>query len=209
VGDVVLILKRYVKKGHVKKLTHLWRGPYIVTNKFPNQINYEVKLLKNGKGEHVVHASNMKRFTQPHTTHLSQQLRSLQSTDEKVQEEQQVEESLIEVVDMPAEKSQVKEEDIEEVLDVRYVHRKGKHSWDYLVKLKNQTDPKAVWLQRELLNCSEKIHKFEQKKQQEEQQKEPAWIRRQKKLLEEYNRRATQQLAGTRASQRIREKSRT
>jgi hypothetical protein len=78
-----------------------------------------------------------------------------------------------------------------------------------LVKLKNQADPKAVWIQRELLNCSEKIHKFEQKKQQEEQQKEPTWIRRQKNLLEEYNRRVTQQQAGTRASQRIREKNHT
>ena len=207
VGDVVLILKRYVKKGQVRKLTHLWRGPYIVTKGFPNMINYEVKLLKNGKNQHVAHASNMKRFTEPHTTYVSHHLKLLQSIDEKVAEKQQVEESLIEVVDKSDEESQVKEEDVEAVLDVRYVQRKGKHSWDYLVTLKNQTAPKAVWMQRELLNCPQKIQNFERKKQQEEQQKVPAWIRRQKNLLEEYNRRVTQQQSGTRKSQRIREKN--
>ena len=44
IGDValVLVLKRYVKKGQVRKLTHLWKGPYVVVNAFPNTINYEV-----------------------------------------------------------------------------------------------------------------------------------------------------------------------
>jgi hypothetical protein len=138
-------------------------------------------------------------------THLPQQLRSLQNT-ENVEEEDQVDDTLIEVVDKSVEEKQVMEEDIEEVLGVRYVYRKGKHSWDYLVKLKSQEDEKAVWLQKELLNCPEKIQKFERKKQQEEQKKVPSWIRRQKSLLEEYSRR-TQKHSGTRASQRIRQKN--
>ena len=59
---MVLVLKRYVKKGQVRKLTHLWKGPYVVVNAFPNSINYEVQLLESGKDESVVNASNMKLY---------------------------------------------------------------------------------------------------------------------------------------------------
>ena len=45
IGDVVLVLKRYVKKGQARKLTHLWKGPYVVVNAFPNSINYEVNFF--------------------------------------------------------------------------------------------------------------------------------------------------------------------
>ena len=49
IGEVVLVLKRYVKKGQIKKLTHLWKGPYVIIQKFPGGINYEVQLLMNQK----------------------------------------------------------------------------------------------------------------------------------------------------------------
>ena len=75
VCDVVLILKRAVKKGHVKKLSHLWRGPYIITDKLPNNINYEVELLSNGNDKRIVHASNIKLYNEPHNAHLSKHLR--------------------------------------------------------------------------------------------------------------------------------------
>jgi len=125
VCDIVLILKRVVKKGHVKKLTHLWRGPYIITNKLPNNINYEVELLcngkdkhivhaSNGKDKHIVHASNIKLYNEPHNTHLSKTLERM--TDK-------------ERVDTHKEK----EYEVESILDKQREHDR----WWYLVKWKD------------------------------------------------------------------------
>ena len=137
VGEVVLVLKRHVKKGHVKKLTHLWRGPYVVINKFDNQINYEVQQLKSGKDKHVVHASNMKRYIEPHKTGLSKQLMSLVEEEDDVEEEFEVEQ----IVDRKYEAEQLL----------------------YLVQWKGYDSSFNTWEpMKNLLHCREKINEFEE-----------------------------------------------
>ena len=137
IGEVVLVLKRYVKRGHVKKLTHLWKGPYVVIQKFPSGINFEVQLLVNGKDRHVVHASNMKVYSEPHKTHLSKQLQPLED-----EEEQQ-------------------EFEVEEVLD----KRQEKGELYYLVRWKNFDSSANSWEPiNNLIHCREMIKEFEQKK---------------------------------------------
>jgi len=136
IGEVMLILKRYVKKGHVKKLTHLWRGPYVVVNKFPNRINYEVQLLKSGKDKHIVHASNMKRFHEPHLTHLSKKLKTLEEYDEKHSVEYEV----------------------ERILDRKY--EDGENY--YLVKWKGYDSSESTWEPiKNLIHSREIIKQFE------------------------------------------------
>ena len=147
IGEVVLVLKRHVKKGLVRKLTHMWKGPYVVINKFPNQINYEVQLLMNGKDRHVVHASNMKVYTEPHTTHLSKQLSSL-NEDEKLND-----------------KDDEDEFEVEEILDRRF----ERGELFYLVKWKNYESSANSWEPiRNLIHCRELIKEFEFKKKQEQ-----------------------------------------
>ena len=137
VGEVVLVLKGHVKKGHVKKLTHLWRGPYVVINKFDNQINYEVQQLKSGKDKHVVHASNMKRYTEPHKTGLSKQLMSLMEEEDDVEEEFEVEQ----IVDRKYEAEQLL----------------------YLVQWKGCDSSFNTWEpMKNLLHCRVKINEFEE-----------------------------------------------
>ena len=132
IGEVVLILKRYVKKGQVKKLTHLWKGPYVVVNKFNNQINYEVQLLKSGKDMHVIHASNMKRFHEPHLTHPSKKLKAF-------------------------EKSSI-EYEVENILDRK--HENGEKF--YLVKWKGFDSSENSWEPiRNLIHSKELIKEFE------------------------------------------------
>jgi hypothetical protein len=140
VGEVVLVLKRHVKKGHVKKLTHLWRGPYVVINKFNNQINYEVQLLKSRKDKHVVHASNMKRYTEPHKTGLSKQLMSLMEAED------------LEVVEEV-------EFEVEKILDRKY----ESEELFYLVQWKDYDSSFNTWEpMKNLLHCNEKINEFEE-----------------------------------------------
>jgi transposase InsO family protein len=142
VGEVVLVLKRHVKKGHVKKLTHLWRGPYVVINKFNNQINYEVQLLKSRKDKHVVHASNMKRYTEPHKTGLSKQLMSLMEAED------------LEVVEEV-------EFEVEKILDRKY----ESEELFYLVQWKGYDPSFNTWEpMKNLLHCNEKINEFEESK---------------------------------------------
>jgi transposase InsO family protein len=137
IGEVVLVLKRHVKKRHVKKLTHLWRGPYVVINRFDNQINYEVQQLKSGKDKHVVHVSNMKRYTEPHKTGLSKQLMSLMEEEDDVEEEFEVEQ----IVDRKFEAEQLL----------------------YLVQWKGCDSSFNTWEpMKNLLHCREKINEFEQ-----------------------------------------------
>src|SRR3954447_12218504 len=137
IGQVVLVLKRHVKIGHVKKLTHLWRGPYVVINKFDNQINYEIQLMKSGKDKHVAHASNMKRYTEPHKTGLSKQLMSLMEEEDDVEEEFEVEQ----IVDRKYEDEQLL----------------------YLVQWKGCGSSFNTWEpMKNLLHCREKINEFEQ-----------------------------------------------
>jgi transposase InsO family protein len=136
IGEVVLILKRYIKKGHVKKLTHLWRGPYVVVNKYPNQINYEVQLLKRGKDKHVVHASNMKRFHEPHLTHLSKKLKTLEEYDDEHSVEYEV----------------------ERILGRKYEN--GEHY--YLVKWKGYDSSESTWEPiKNMIHSREIIKEFE------------------------------------------------
>jgi len=138
IGEVVLILKRYVKKGQVKKLTHLWKGPYVVVNKFGNRINYEVQLLKSGKDKHVVHASNMKRFHEPHLTHLSKKLKPLEEEEED-------------------EKHSV-EYEVESILDRKYENGENY----YLVRWKDYDSSANTWEPiKNLIHSREIIKKFE------------------------------------------------
>ena len=124
----------------MKKLTHLWKGPYVVINKFPNQINYEVQLLIGGKDRHVVHASNMKVYTEPHATHLSKQLRALESEESEDNEEFEV----------------------EQILDKRY--EKGSGELWYLVKWKGHDSSANTWEPiKNLIHCRESIKEFERK----------------------------------------------
>lgn len=145
IGEVVLILKRYVKRGQVKKLTHMWKGPYVVIQKFPSGINYEVQLLMNGKDRHVVHASNMKVYTEPHRTHLSKQLQS--SEDEEEQQEFEV----------------------EAILD----KRQENGQLYYLVKWKNFDSSANSWEPiNNLIHCRDIIKEFEQRKKKSEEKAE-------------------------------------
>jgi transposase InsO family protein len=147
IGEVVLVLKRHVKKGLVKKLTHLWKGPYVVINKFPNQINYEVQLLIGGKDRHVVHASNMKVYTEPHTTHLSKQMKSLENGEDEDSEEFEM----------------------EQILDKRY--EKGSGELWYLVKWKGYDSNANTWEPvKNLIHCRESIKEFERKRTADQQQ---------------------------------------
>ena len=142
VGEVVLILKRHVKKGHVKKLTHLWRGPYVVIYKSDNQINYEIQLLKSGKDKHVAHASNMKRYTEPHKTGLSKQLMSLMEAEDL--------EVVVEV-----------EFEVEQILGRKY----EAGELFYLVQWKCYDSSINTWeLMKNLLHCREKLNHFEESK---------------------------------------------
>jgi Chromo (CHRromatin Organisation MOdifier) domain len=146
IGEVVLILKRYVKRGQVKKLTHLWKGPYIVVQKFPSGINYEVQLLVNAKDRHVVHASNMKVYTEPHTTHLSKQLQSSEDEEEH------------------------QEFEVEAVLDK---HQEEGHLY-YLVKWKNFDSSANSWEPiNNLIHCREMIKQFERQKKESEEKVGP------------------------------------
>jgi transposase InsO family protein len=139
IGGVVLILKRYVKKNHVRKLTHLWKGPYIVVNKFPNHINYEVQLLNGGGDRHVVHASNIKRYNEPHKTHLSKKLSLEEKEKEKNSEEYEVEK----VIDKKDEEGE------------KY----------YLVKWKGYDSSANTWEPlKNLIHCRERIKEFESKR---------------------------------------------
>ena len=136
IGEVVLVLKRYVKRGQVKKLTHLWKGPYVVIQKFLSGINYEVQLLMNSKDRHVVHASNMKVYTEPHKTHLSKQLQS------------------------PEDEEEQQEFEVEEVHD----KRQEKGQLYYLVKWKNFDSSANSWEPiNNLIHCREMIKEFEDK----------------------------------------------
>jgi hypothetical protein len=140
IGEVVLILKRYVKKGQVKKLTHLWKGPYVVVSKFDNRINYEVQLLKSGKDKHVVHASNMKRFHEPHLTHLSKKLKASEEGDEKNLEEYEV----------------------EKLLDIKYENGEKY----YLVKWKGFGPSENTWEPiKNLIHSRDMIKEFEKENQ--------------------------------------------
>jgi hypothetical protein len=140
IGEVVLVLKRHVKKGLVKKLTHLWRGPYVVINRFNNLINYEVQLLKSGKDKHVVHASNMKRYTEPHKTGLSKQLMSLMEAED------------LEVVEEV-------EFEVEQILGRKY----EAGELFYLVQWKGYDSSFNTWEpMKNLLHCREKLNQFEE-----------------------------------------------
>ncbi len=143
VCDVVLILKRYVPKRHVKKLSHLWRGPYIVTQKINNGINYQVELLKDGKDSHVVHGSNMKIYSEPHTTHLDKTLKRLKDR-ERINTN-----------------NNGQEYEVEKVLEKEYKNGKS----FYLVKWKNFDENHNTWEPlRHLIHCKNLIQKFESEK---------------------------------------------
>jgi len=70
-GQKVLLYKSRAKLGHSKKLTKTWTGPWIVIKCFDNQINYQVKLLSDGKRKQTAHAGNMKAYYAPDMTSLS------------------------------------------------------------------------------------------------------------------------------------------
>jgi hypothetical protein len=157
IGETVLVLKRYVKKGQVKKLTHLWKGPYVVINKFPNQINYEVQLLRSPKEKLVVHASNMKKYTEPHQTHLSKKLEN--NYRERIQQRFQKEDK--------------DEFEVEEILDKQ---REDGQLW-YLVKWKNYDTDANSWEPIEnLIHCRDMLKEFEQKKKDSEERVEPTHL---------------------------------
>jgi hypothetical protein len=90
--------------------------------------------LKSGKDKHVIHASNMKRFHEPHLTHLSKKLKEF-------------EESSIEY-------------EVENVLDSK--HENGEKF--YLVKWKGFDSIENTWEPiRNLIHSKELIKEFEKK----------------------------------------------
>ena len=96
IGDLVLIFKRKVPKATSSKFAHCWHGPYLVVDKYKNEINYQVQHKRRGKTE-VAHIGNMKKFFPPSSTRLAEVERQTELTGLKLPasiEEYEVEEIL-------------------------------------------------------------------------------------------------------------------
>lgn len=70
-GQEVLLFKSRHKLGTSKKLTKPWTGPWVVSKRFTNGINYLVKLKKDGTRKQVAHAGNMKTYHSSEMTSLA------------------------------------------------------------------------------------------------------------------------------------------
>lgn len=76
VGDFVWVHNPHVGKGHSRKLTPLWRGPYEVIDKFNNRVNYKVHPLDrrgrkiNNAQSKIIHVARMKRYYHPDTSEI-------------------------------------------------------------------------------------------------------------------------------------------
>ena len=46
-------------------MSSFWAGPYVIREKLPNGINYQVQLKSNGRNKQIAHAGNMKKFFAP------------------------------------------------------------------------------------------------------------------------------------------------
>lgn len=161
IGEIVLVLKRHVKKGQVKKLTHMWRGPYVVIKRFSNQINYQVQLLKNGKDKQIVHALNIKRYTEPHNTRLSKQLESMLGLGQ----EEHYNDNDNNEAEAEAEAEEEEEFEVEKILDRKYEDGQ----LNYLVQWKDYDSSFNTWEPiTNLLHCQDKIKEYEDKKREEE-----------------------------------------
>ena len=71
VGDRVWVHSPVVKKGHTRKLTSPWSGPFQVIDAYDNLVNYKVhlvdrlgRLVNNAKSQ-LVHVARLKPYNDP------------------------------------------------------------------------------------------------------------------------------------------------
>lgn len=160
VGELVWLYHVLVKEGLVRKLSHLWHGPYRVEERV-NESVYRLKIdKKDSTVLPLVHISRLKPF-------VSRMARPRERV-EGVQGDEFDEALLPE--DSWYEEGADDEYEVEKVLECRYKQRtrNGRRLREYLVKWEGYDEPS--WVPEEDLSCTALLYEFDARKAWENRQ---------------------------------------
>ena len=154
-GEQVWIFFNLVKPGVIKKLAHMWHGPYRIAEKI-NEFTYKICLL-NTKARFfsLIHVSRLKPFYNQQTrpTTIIETKEEIENFDESLLPEDSWE------VDNNAE-----EFEVEKIVDDRITRktRFGKPLKEYLIKWKDYELPN--WVPENDLSCGALLYEYDKEK---------------------------------------------